>query len=407
MDVQKDIAKSLQEMDLSNVFIYVGDAVRNDSLSEDFKDRGSYISTIASSTHSPSSFASIATGQYTTTHGVRTFSNRLSSDTTTLFDLPTYNSQFLNSIFAYATREYQYAYDPIYRVLNQEVCSKESPFQDLESPFISMERGPGGHAPYGTFTGTATQYYRERKGNLSKIRADYESSIKMDIGWFDSRLEELQADGLLEDTLVIYTSDHGELLGEGGTLGHNDPMRPELVRVPTVIIHPEMPNGNVSTSSFHQVDIFPTIIKALSADVDLSNVDGVSLTNGFPDSGRPCFWENQFLPERVPLISGRLSYSGVWDSSGGFVMTDTSAANRYAILLAKLLRSSKRSLMASNLTQCIRNYSWTEQKFNHHSFSEDEAKEIINKMLAAESESTDLVLDEGAKSHLQDLGYLE
>lgn len=407
MSAHKEIAESLNDMDVSNVFIYVGDAVRDDLLPDDFKERGSYVSTIASSTHSPSSFASIATGLNTTTHGVKTFSNRLSSDTPTLFDFPSFNSEFLNSIFAYATREHQYKDDPIYRVLNQEVCSKDSPFQDLESPFISMERGPGGHAPYGDFPGTATQYYRERKGNLSKIREDYETSIEMDINWFDSRIEELRADGLLEDTLVIYTSDHGELLGEGGTLGHNNPMRPELIRIPTVIMHPELPDVHVDTASFHHVDIFPTIAKVLSADVNLSNVDGKSLTNGFTDSGRPCFWENRFLPEEVPFISGHISYSGVWDSSGGLAMTDTSAANRYAILLAKLLRSSKRSFMVRHPVQCIRNYTWTKRKFNHPSFSEEEANEIISQMVADESKSSVMELDESAKSHLQDLGYLE
>lgn len=404
--IDNKLTDAFADLEVSNVYVYVGDAVRDDFLPLSFTDQGTYVRTIAASPHSPASFASIVTGCYPPKHGVSSFDDRLPSDQERIFDLPDIDTCFLNSIFAYATKGHGKAIDPIHSVLDTEPSRGEDLFENLESPFLLMERGPGGHAPYGDFTGTAVDYFRERDGDRRTIVEDYERSIELDIEWFNHRLRELKERGFRENTLIVYTSDHGELLGEGGTLGHNDPMRPELVYVPTLFLHSNLPNGEVENTSFHHVDLLPTILEALGRHFDGDTFDGKTLPEAFADRPRPCLWRNRFLPDWLPLLSGELAYDGVWDSSGGRVQTRSSRLNRYSILAGKLFRSSKRSYMWQHLRECLSSYWWNSTEFGTPSFDKDEAKDVLRQAKKDERMGRKIDLSSDQEDHLRDLGYL-
>ena len=67
-----------------------------------------------------------------------------------------------------------------------------------------------------------------------------------------------------DDTFVVVTSDHGEQLGDQGTLGKGGPFEssyhiPGIVRDPR---HPEA-HGAVVTDFTENVDVFPTICEAI------------------------------------------------------------------------------------------------------------------------------------------------
>jgi len=398
-------AHGLSMLDVSNVYIYVGDAVRADSLPPSVRDMGLSVRTVAASTHSPTSFASLATGRYPPHHGVETFSDRLSSNVPTLFQLPAVETSFVNSIFVHAKRQHN-GQDPIFSVLDLTQSASVG-VEDMTEPFILMERGPGGHAPYGDFTGTAGQYFQDR-GSLGTdaIRADYRRSIQLDVALFKERLATLRDAGCLDDTLVIYTSDHGEMLGENGLLGHNGPMRPELVYVPTVFVHPSLSSVHLSDRTMHHVDVFPTVCASLDKDAP-ADIDGRSVLSGFTDEPRPCFWSNRFLPESVPVLSGRLDYRGVWDAAGGHVSTLTNPVNRLAVLAGKLLRSSKRSYMRRHVLSCLRAYLAGKTTYGRPEFSRETAEHILTAAARKQAESADVTLSEVDRQHLKDLGYME
>ena len=100
--------------------------------------------------------------------------------------------------------------------------------------------------------------------------ADYDQLAELydgELAFLDSCLERLIAmfreRGLLEETVVIITSDHGENLGEhGGLLNHSFSIHQTLLRVPLIVRYPRVFGKNrrhagvVSTGS-----IFPTILK--------------------------------------------------------------------------------------------------------------------------------------------------
>jgi hypothetical protein len=280
---------------------------------------------------------------------------------------------------------------------------------EISSPFVLIERGPGGHAPYGDYDGTASQYFLDRSDtDTEMLRADYARSIERDAELFEQRLETLRDRELLENTLVIYTSDHGEILGENGTLGHNGPMRPELVYVPTVFIHPELEQFREQNGSIHHVDILPTVSDVLKRGEEyVSKMDGDSILSGVTDEPRPCFWSNTFFPESVPILSGNMEYTGVWDLNGGYVFTKTNIPNRLSVLGGKLVRSSKRTYMRRNLGTCLRTYLRGSTTYGHPRFSQTDAKRVLEEASENSMSTTESALSDEGRQHLEDLGYLE
>jgi arylsulfatase A-like enzyme/Tfp pilus assembly protein PilF len=77
-------------------------------------------------------------------------------------------------------------------------------------------------------------------------------------------IEALRAKGILDDTLVVLTADHGESLGEHQEKTHAIFVYDATVHVPLVWRYPRvMPSGRVYTGPVRSVDIVPTILGVL------------------------------------------------------------------------------------------------------------------------------------------------
>lgn len=88
-------------------------------------------------------------------------------------------------------------------------------------------------------------------------------------------LDGLQRQGLRQNTLVVYTSDHGQSIGEHGMWFHNEPTD-RSSRVPLILSGPGIPKaGKVDTPVMH-ADLFPTFLHAAGAPVP-SGLRGHSL----------------------------------------------------------------------------------------------------------------------------------
>ncbi|MGI9414381.1 MAG: sulfatase-like hydrolase/transferase [Hyphomicrobiales bacterium] len=87
-------------------------------------------------------------------------------------------------------------------------------------------------------------------------------------------LDALEHSGLAGDTLVVYTSDHGELLGNHG-LWTKQTMHEESAGVPLILAGPGVAAGNVRDDPVSLIDLYPTIVEAA----------GVGATPGDPEHG--------------------------------------------------------------------------------------------------------------------------
>lgn len=371
--------------------------------------KGTMFKTVASSIHSPTSFASIISGKYPHNHGVHTFSHALSDETHTIFDIESYYSRFLNSIFINSGQDNGNNEDHIYPVLNQPVPSENCPVRNLGTPFISMERGPGGHSPYGDFIGTAPEYYKSSTSKSWKeVRADYKKSVEKDSELFQERIDTLESMGLIDNTLIIYTSDHGELLGEGGLVGHNSPIRPELVYIPTVFIHPDIPNSVIEGSAIRHVDLAPTILSAIDKNNLLDSTDGDSLTetknNNIAHQYGLCTYRNSFELSKLKLDA---YYKSIWDYDGGHVYPQIPLHKRLSSLGAQLLHSSKSNLFRKNIGEAVNSYVYGRKTYKSPTFTLGEGETIIGTYSDGDNPSSEAPkLSDSAKNQLEDLGYL-
>lgn len=78
-------------------------------------------------------------------------------------------------------------------------------------------------------------------------------------------LHALDEAGLREETRIVYTSDHGEMLGEHG-LWWKSSMYDASVGIPLILAGPDVPAGKVVNTNVSLVDCFPTIVEAVGAE---------------------------------------------------------------------------------------------------------------------------------------------
>lgn len=98
--------------------------------------------------------------------------------------------------------------------------------------------------------------------------------IDHQVGRLLDTLDEL---GLAENTLVIYTSDHGEMVGERGLLDKGPGGYDALYRVPLVVRWPRRIRPGTNCDSLVQnLDVYPTVLEAADIPVE-SEIDGFSL----------------------------------------------------------------------------------------------------------------------------------
>ena len=80
-------------------------------------------------------------------------------------------------------------------------------------------------------------------------------------------LDALQHSGMGDNTRVIYSSDHGDNLGNRRLWGKSVQYE-ESAAVPLIIAGPGIPVGKVSTTPVTLVDVYPTIVQGVGLSLD-------------------------------------------------------------------------------------------------------------------------------------------
>jgi arylsulfatase A-like enzyme len=93
--------------------------------------------------------------------------------------------------------------------------------------------------------------------------------------WVGKILDQLKAKGLEENTLVIFTSDHGLARGSHGLLGKQNVYEHSL-RVPMLLRGPGITAGGKSTSPIYNFELYRTIAEAAAAKPKAGQVEGES-----------------------------------------------------------------------------------------------------------------------------------
>ncbi len=113
------------------------------------------------------------------------------------------------------------------------------------TPFFALVNYFDAHAPYYPPPPFDKKFQGEMPGGTSedlKKRADIVNPYDGLVGFLDWEvgrvLQELDSKKILENTVVMITSDHGEALGNHDRAGHGDSLYREVGRVPLIIFGP-------------------------------------------------------------------------------------------------------------------------------------------------------------------------
>lgn len=97
-------------------------------------------------------------------------------------------------------------------------------------------------------------------------------------------LEQLEEQGRVEDTVIVFTADHGEELGDYGVTGHGTNISERNIRVPLLVYIPGVAGQDIRATEAGLIDITPTVLDLLGADIPRS-MDGYSLWGAIQDEG--------------------------------------------------------------------------------------------------------------------------
>ena len=105
--------------------------------------------------------------------------------------------------------------------------------------------------------------------DAAHILALYDGEIRYTDHTISTLLDTLEAAGRLDDTLIVFTADHGEEFGEHGRYGHNKTLYDEVVHVPLVVRWPGhvAPNRRIA-QQVSMVDLAPTLLELADLPAD-------------------------------------------------------------------------------------------------------------------------------------------
>lgn len=104
---------------------------------------------------------------------------------------------------------------------------------------------------------------------VKNVRTAYAAEVTLVDKWVGRLLDAIEARGYWEDTVIVFTSDHGCMLGEQGEIHKGaDRLRNQCTRLPLLIRHPRGEAAGKQVAGFvqHQ-DIMPTALSIMGLDI--------------------------------------------------------------------------------------------------------------------------------------------
>ena len=99
------------------------------------------------------------------------------------------------------------------------------------------------------------------------IRTMYDALIRQTDSLIERLVRSIESSGLLEETILVITSDHGDLLGESNLISHKLLLHDALTQVP-IVVHGSDRLRDIDTENVQHVDIMQTILEEVGASTE-------------------------------------------------------------------------------------------------------------------------------------------
>jgi arylsulfatase A-like enzyme len=170
-------------------------------------------------------------------------------------------------------------------VHTEDVSSDYASQPKWERQFVRPYSGPA--------DGTTEQLVSVRQGKATLTAADarhlvdlYDAGIRQTDAEIGRLLDGLRASGVLEGSLILLTSDHGEEFLEHGGVLHGRTQFEEVVRVPLIVAGPGVAKGSRVPVPVSLIDVMPTLLATLGVTAPEA-LDGEDLTPLFSGRAAP------------------------------------------------------------------------------------------------------------------------
>ena len=149
---------------------------------------------------------------------------------------------------------------------------------DVQPPVRSEAERQGGHPVVEAFRQHPESLAFSRDEVRNTVAPTYMGLVKQLDDHVGRLMQGLADLGRLDDTLVVFTSDHGDLMGDHW-LGEKEMFYEASVRVPLIVVDPKAGRpGTVHTGLVEAIDLLPTFKDVLGLQVSSPWLDGRSLT---------------------------------------------------------------------------------------------------------------------------------
>ena len=106
---------------------------------------------------------------------------------------------------------------------------------------------------------------------------------------FGRLLDELERLGLEKNTIVVFTSDHGETMCSQGTLDPKNSIYSESFNVPFIVRYPDRIRHRVDSTLLGTTDIMPTMLALAGLEEKIpASAEGRNLAPVFLENGKKC-----------------------------------------------------------------------------------------------------------------------
>jgi len=189
------------------------------------------------------------------------------------------------------------------------------PFDNLYDPRLIPAPAGSPELLHGRYAGIDRVRHTHAAVDISPeawrvIRSYYYGNITFLDEMIGRVLSHLEEKGVLDDTLILFTADHGDLLGDFGSVFKSNHLN-GAVRVPFIVCGPGVEAGRVSDALVGLQDILPTFASFAGADVG-ADVHGVDLMPHLGDASadvRDVYYATtRGLGQTAMVTDGRFKY---------------------------------------------------------------------------------------------------
>ena len=138
---------------------------------------------------------------------------------------------------------------------------------------ITKEGRPQSHDDYYVCGNITTGDAPTSEEGWRKFRDYYFNCIQDCDNQMNILLNYLEEKGLMKNTIIIYTADHGEMMGAHSLKGKGGNIYENNIHVPLVIYHPEVEGGKTYSHVTSHLDLAPTFVDiATDSESEMENI---------------------------------------------------------------------------------------------------------------------------------------